>query len=165
LIDHYKNLNITFRASEAEIKKRFRKLAAIYHPDKNGGSKKSEETFKVILNSYHILTDKEKRALYDLRYNQYFQKCESVNKNRNNTYTKKEEPKHPPSRNRKYQKTENSKSKVNYGFIIILTILAFIILYNGGKKTTTGNPKDDKQLEELKPENRPESGELDFKNK
>ena len=41
LTDYYKILNLTLEASESEIKKSFRKLATIYHPDKNGGSKKA----------------------------------------------------------------------------------------------------------------------------
>ena len=151
-----------FGASETEIKKRFRKLATIHHPDKNGGSKKSEETFKVILNAYETLSDKEKRVIYDIRYKQHFQKPKSETTNQNNTNTKQEEPKQPPPRNREYQKTEKTKPKVNYSFWVVVVLLALLYLYNANKKTTTGNPKADQQLEEQKPENRPQSGELDF---
>ena len=162
LTDHYKTLNVTFEASETEIKKGFRKLATIHHPDKNGGSKKSEETFKVILNAYEILSDKERRTVYDIKYKQHFQKPKSETTNQNNTNTKKEAPKQPPPRKREYQKTEKTKPKVNYGFWVVLVLLALLYLYNANKTTTTGNSKADQQLEDQQPENRPQSGELDF---
>ena len=155
-------MNLPFGASETEIKKRFRKLATIHHPDKNGGSKKSEETFKLILNAYETLSDKEKRVIYDIKYKQHFQKTKSETTNQNNTNTKQEEPKQPPPGNRDYQKTEKTKPKVNYSFWVVIVLLALLYLYNANKKTTTGNPKADQQLEEQKPENRPQSGELDF---
>ncbi len=155
-------MNLPFGASETEIKKRFRKLATIHHPDKNGGSKMSEETFKAILNAYETLSDKEKRAIYDIKYKQHFQKPKSETTNQNNTYTKQEEPKQPSPRNREYQKTEKTKPKVNYSFLVVVVVLALLYLYNSNKTTTTGNPKADQQLEEQKPENRPQSGELDF---
>jgi curved DNA-binding protein CbpA len=153
---------VPFGASETEIKKRFRILAIIHHPDKNNGSKKSEETFKIILNAYETLSDKEKRAVYDIKYRQHFQKPKSETTNQYNLNTKQEEAKQPPPRNRQYQRAENKKSKVNYSFWIIVVLLALFYLYNANKTTTTGNPRADKQLEEQKPENRPQSGELDF---
>jgi hypothetical protein len=152
LTDYYKILNVTFGASETEIKKRFRKLATIHHPDKNGGSIKSEETFKVLLNAYETLSNK-----------QHFQqtKSETTNKNSTSSNTKHKHPKQPP-RNREYQKTEKTNPKVNYSFWIIVVILVLFYLYNANKTTTTGNPKADQQLEVQQPENRPQSGELDF---
>ena len=162
MTDHYKTLDVTFGASETEIKKRFRKLATIHHPDKNGGSKKSEETFRVILNAYETLSDKEKRTIYDLKYKQHFQLPKSETTNQNNTNAKQEEPKKEPPRNREYQKNEKTKPKVNYSFWVVVVLLTMLYLYYANKTTTTGNIKADKQLEEQKPENRPQSGELDF---
>ncbi len=155
-------MNVPFGASETEIKKRFRKLATIHHPDKNGGSIKSEETFKVILNAYETLSDKEKRTIYDLKYKQQFQQHKSETTNQNNTNAKQKEPKKPTPRNQEYQKTEKTKPKVNYSFWVVVVLLALLYLYNANKTTTTGNTKADKQLEEQNPENRPQSGELDF---
>ena len=68
-----------------EIKKRFRKLATIHHPDKNGGSIKSEETFKVLLNAYETLSNKESRAIYDSNYKHHFRQPKSETKNQNST--------------------------------------------------------------------------------
>jgi len=162
LTDYYKILNVTFGASETEIKKRFRKLATIHHPDKNGGSKNSEETFKTILNAYETLSHKKNRENYDLKYRQHFQqpKTETTNQNNKNSNTKHEQTKQPPPRNREYQKAE--KPKVNYSFLVVVVLLALLYLYNANKTTTTGNTKADKQLEEQEPEKRPQSGELDF---
>ena len=164
LTDYYKILNVTFGASETEIKKRFRKLATIHHPDKNGGSIKSEETFKALLNAYETLSNKESRAIYDLEHKRHFREPKSETKNQNSTSpnTKHEQPKQPPQRNREYQKTEQSSPKVNYSFWILVVILVLFYLYNANKTTTTGNPKADQQLEDQQPENRPQSGELDF---
>ena len=164
MTDYYKILNVTFGASETEIKKRFRKLATIHHPDKNGGSIKSEETFKALLNAYETLSNKDSRAIYDLEYKRHFwqPKSETKNQNSTSTNTKHEQPKQSSQRNREYQKTEKANPKVNYSFWVIALILVLLYLYNANKTTTTGNPKADQQLEVQQPENRPQSGELDF---
>jgi curved DNA-binding protein len=60
----YTTLEITSGASEAEIKKAYRKLARQYHPDVNKDPK-AEEKFKEINAAYEVLSDKEKRAKYD----------------------------------------------------------------------------------------------------
>lgn len=60
----YKTLEINENASEAEIKKAYRKLARKYHPDVNK-DKGAEEKFKEINSAYEILSDKEKKAQYD----------------------------------------------------------------------------------------------------
>ncbi|MFY7787951.1 MAG: DnaJ domain-containing protein [Thermoflexibacteraceae bacterium] len=162
MTDYYKILNVTFGASETEIKTQFRKLAIIYHPDKNGASKKSEETFKVILNAYEILSNKESRAIYDLKYKQYFQKHKSETTNQSSTSsdTKQEQSKQSPPNNKEYKQTGKTKSKINYIYWIIFILLILLYLYDTNK--TTGNSKADQQTEEQKSENRPQSGEIDF---
>jgi len=60
----YKTLEITETASEAEIKKAYRKLARQYHPDVNKEAS-AEEKFKEINSAYEILSDKEKKRQYD----------------------------------------------------------------------------------------------------
>ena len=164
MTDHYKTLNVTFEASETEIRMRFRKLASIYHPDKNGGSEKSEETFKIILNAYETLSNKERRAIYDLEYKQYFQqpKSEDINQKNRNSNSKKEQPTKPPPRNRGYQKTEKTKQKINYTFLVVFILLILFYLHN---LNTTKNSKADQQLKEQPPQSRPQTGEIDFKNK
>jgi len=63
--DYYKTLGISKDASQAEIKKQYRKLAIKYHPDKNPGNKQSEEKFKDLGEAYEVLSDPEKRKKYD----------------------------------------------------------------------------------------------------
>src|SRR5690348_18354305 len=52
-------------ASTEEIKKSYRKLAVKYHPDKNPGDKTAEEKFKELGEAYEILSDPQKRPVYD----------------------------------------------------------------------------------------------------
>ncbi|WP_209324002.1 DnaJ C-terminal domain-containing protein [Brevibacterium renqingii] len=63
--DFYKTLGVSKDASDAEIKKAYRKLARKYHPDANPGDDKAEEKFKEIGQAHQVLSDKESRAQYD----------------------------------------------------------------------------------------------------
>jgi len=64
-MDYYEILQIRRDASNAEIKKAYRKLAIQYHPDKNPGDKEAEEKFKYINEAYEVLSNDEKRQIYD----------------------------------------------------------------------------------------------------
>ena len=64
--DYYAALGLEKGASEADIKKAFRKLAIKYHPDKNQGDKEAESKFKEINEAYQVLSDPDKKAKYDM---------------------------------------------------------------------------------------------------
>ena len=64
--DYYSILGVAENASDAEIKKAYRKLAMQYHPDRNPGKEKSaNEKFKEINEAYGVLGDPQKRKQYD----------------------------------------------------------------------------------------------------
>ena len=63
--DYYEVLGVDKNASEADIKKAFRKLARKYHPDVNPGDKDAEAKFKEINEAYDVLSNAEKRQQYD----------------------------------------------------------------------------------------------------
>ena len=63
--DYYKLLGVEKTASQDEIKKAFRKLAAKYHPDRNAGDARMEEKFKEINEAYEVLGNPENRRKYD----------------------------------------------------------------------------------------------------
>ncbi len=72
--DYYAILGIDKSVTDSEIKKRFRKLALQYHPDKNPGDKVAEEKFKEISEAYEVLSDPEKRQKYD-QFGRYWQQA------------------------------------------------------------------------------------------
>lgn len=63
--DFYKILGVAKDASDADIKKAYRKLARQYHPDTNSGDAVSEKKFKDISEAYSVLSDPEERQQYD----------------------------------------------------------------------------------------------------
>jgi len=65
MADPYSTLGVARGASEAEIKKAYRKLAKELHPDKNKDNPKATERFSAATSAYDLLTDKDKRAAFD----------------------------------------------------------------------------------------------------
>ena len=63
--DYYEVLGVDKSADQETIKKAYRKLAVKYHPDRNPGDKEAEEKFKEATEAYEILSDEEKRPIYD----------------------------------------------------------------------------------------------------
>lgn len=63
--DYYETLNVSKNASEAEIKKAFRRLAMKHHPDRNPDDTSAEAKFKNAKEAYEVLSDNQKRARYD----------------------------------------------------------------------------------------------------
>ncbi|KAJ0985991.1 hypothetical protein J5N97_004347 [Dioscorea zingiberensis] len=65
-VDYYKVLQVDKDAKEDDLKKAYRKLAMKWHPDKNPNNKKEAEAkFKEVSEAYEVLSDPQKRAIYD----------------------------------------------------------------------------------------------------
>ncbi len=63
--DYYEVLGVDKSASEAEIKKGYRKMAMKYHPDQNKDNPEAEESFKEVNQAYEVLSDSTKKSRYD----------------------------------------------------------------------------------------------------
>jgi len=64
-LSYYEILEIERTATQEEIKKAYRKMALKYHPDRNQNDKEAEEKFKLVNEAYQVLSDENKRAVYD----------------------------------------------------------------------------------------------------
>lgn len=65
MADYYQLLGIRQDATSTEIRTAYKKLAMLYHPDRNPGNREAEELFKLINEAYHVLADPAKKAFYD----------------------------------------------------------------------------------------------------
>src|ERR1039457_4122984 len=63
--DYYEVLGVSREASDQELKSAYRKQALKYHPDRNPGDHAAEEKFKTASEAYQVLSDADKRAVYD----------------------------------------------------------------------------------------------------
>jgi curved DNA-binding protein len=99
MIDYYKILEITSNASNEVIKKAYRRLSKLYHPDINP---RGAEQFKNINEANSILSDSEKRKLYDIKYKAAF----STSQNKNATTQPKPKANNTPN-------NTNVKTKAN----------------------------------------------------
>jgi len=64
-LNYYEVLEVSKDCTGATLKKAYRKLAMKYHPDRNPDDKEAEEQFKVVNEAYQVLSDDEKRSIYD----------------------------------------------------------------------------------------------------
>lgn len=63
--DYYEILGVDKNADDATLKKAYRKLAMKYHPDRNPDDKEAEQNFKELNEAYEVLSDNQKRSMYD----------------------------------------------------------------------------------------------------
>mmetsp|Transcript_100701 Transcript_100701/g.260106 ORF Transcript_100701/g.260106 Transcript_100701/m.260106 type:complete len:435 (-) Transcript_100701:84-1388(-) len=74
--DHYQVLGVPRHAAEAEITKAYKRLALIYHPDKNpGDEERAQENFRLLTEAYEVLRDPEKRRSYNILLPSWVSAC------------------------------------------------------------------------------------------
>ena len=66
-MDYYKILEVSENADILKIKKKYRKLAMKYHPDRNAGDEKAAKKFREITEAYEVLSNEKRRKEYDYK--------------------------------------------------------------------------------------------------
>lgn len=122
-IDYYKILGIEKSASEAEIKKAYRKLARKYHPDLNPNDKVAEQKFKEINEANEVLSHAENRKKYD-QYGKDWKHAEEFEK-------AKQQQQHA---GRKHYQTQNDFTESDYSDF-------FESMFGGAGRRSSGNVK------------------------
>ncbi|MBT1704532.1 tetratricopeptide repeat protein [Chryseosolibacter indicus] len=117
--DYYEDLGVSRNATSGEIKAAYKKLAKLYHPDRNPGNRQAEELFKIINEAYQVLCNPSKKGRYDLRINGLAQVYDElyVAELRKNRYYR-------------WKKAQESRYRIdkNYFKIQALAFLVFLII-------------------------------------
>jgi len=146
----YEILVINKSATSEQIKTAYRKLAKIYHPDKNQGNNDAEEKFKAIKDAYEVLSDPVKKKKYDLSLENNNYQRQQITKQKNyNDFTQEELKrrryyqefyanefkKHKEKKALKEQKQYNETRTLIFLVPIALALVFFIInIYNHSTK-------------------------------
>lgn len=165
---HYEILGVAVNATDEQIKAAFRRLAKLYHPDKNPNGK---EQFERILSAYEILIDSSSRYKYDQRL-KGFGSGESIKKKAQSSgqknwsfneeelkrrqyyqeYYKKEYEKYAKAKNETKPNSHYNEYKyILFAAPLAVALLLFIInAFNSGDETTTEDDKEIVKYEEIK---------------
>ena len=131
MIDYYKTLEIKPNASVEAIKKAYRRLSKVYHPDINP---KGVENFKNINEANSVLSDSEKRKVYDIKHNTIF----GVSQNNNATNKQKPKAKNTPNNTNVKTKPTTNNTSFTKTYTSNNGVQSTIIV-NGVKINVTGN--------------------------
>ncbi len=124
--DYYSLLRVPKSASIEEIRRSYKKLAMMYHPDKNPGNKHAEDEFKLINEAYQVLSDPDKKRNYDnlLLYDEF--QGTGASSSTHTTYSTGSRKPPPPSA------TNNPKTRYifdeKYYKSIKISIVIFIVM-------------------------------------
>ncbi|MDY3326733.1 J domain-containing protein [Riemerella anatipestifer] len=153
--NYYKILNISESATPDEIKRSYRRLALIYHPDRESGDVRM---FLKIKNAYDVLIDEKEREKYDLelKINRIFEKGQnSETKQYRNFYRE-------PTQVNKYHKLTDTQKTILF---IIVTLIVSVIIYlmiEESKLEQQQNYNTDIQLFQEDNSKEYKTGELEF---
>ena len=103
-MDYYQVLGVKYSASYDEIKRAYRRLAVLYHPDKNRDPS-AENIFKNINEAYDVLSDPAKKHLYDLRMHAPFADVAE------NTPPRHRDPAYRPAQSRGRRKSDRERMR------------------------------------------------------
>lgn len=123
--DYYKILGVVRTSSALEIKKAYRKLVLLHHPDKNNGSKFHEKKFIEITEAYTILSDKSKRSMYDFSLIEVSKG--GTEKNKTDYFTEQYKKKYEARKNIVEEENKIHPYIYVFTFFLIAFILALLI--------------------------------------
>lgn len=130
MIEHnyYQLMEIDAFADVSVVRKRYRELAMLYHPDKNPNNAVAEEFFKILTHGYNILSEPDKKLEYDiLLRNYYFGKVNPVNEARSKHQERQDRIKKHKERKRQeiIEEYVRSESVLSHKMRLVAAILIF----------------------------------------